>query len=280
MNKLIISFFGEEVTINTPRTLEYLKKEIASKFCFSPSDAAEILISYFTDLKKIFIKTEQDFMDFVKKKIYKVDLDISQESQLYKKSMQKLLEENDKDKDKKKLEEILTLNEELEKKKDTYIKAKEIEIKKLEEEIKFITQQKNNLIKETNKEKEKISKEIRDNELKINSLRKKLGIPLKQEKKIEQINKKNTPLNIRKFKCGNLEINKSKKVYKVHTGIYCNGCGANSIVGYRFKCAICPNFDYCQKCEELNKDKHPHPFIKIYSPQTAPIDIKCDLNKI
>ena len=56
--------------------------------------------------------------------------------------MQKLLEENDKDKDKKKLEEILTLNEELEKKKDTYIKAKEIEIKKLEEEIKFITQQK------------------------------------------------------------------------------------------------------------------------------------------
>lgn len=67
---------------------------------------------------------------------------------------------------------------------------------------------------------------------------------------------------------------------KIHKGVTCDGCGISPITGNRFKCAICPNFDYCQKCEELNKDKHPHPFIKIYSPQTAPIDIKCDLNKI
>ena len=63
------------------------------------------------------------------------------------------------------------------------------------------------IIKETNKEKEKISKEIRDNELKINSLQKKLGIPLKQEKKIEQINKKKEDKSI----LGNIE-NKKKKL--------------------------------------------------------------------
>ena len=51
----------------------------------------------------------------------------------------------------------------------------------------------------------------------------------------------------------------------------------NPIVGNRFKCSICDNFDFCEKCENLNKDKHLHPFIKIYSPQVAPIEIKCEL---
>ena len=53
MNKLILNFFGEEITIDTPKTLQNLKQEIASKFCFNPSDAAEILVSYFNDLKKV-----------------------------------------------------------------------------------------------------------------------------------------------------------------------------------------------------------------------------------
>jgi len=64
---------------------------------------------------------------------------------------------------------------------------------------------------------------------------------------------------------------------KIHQGIHCNGCGMNPIEGNRFKCAVCENFDYCEKCESLNKDLHLHPFIKIYSPETAPIKVKCDL---
>jgi len=77
-----------------------------------------------------------------------------------------------------------------------------------------------------------------------------------------------------KLKAGapNQEENK-----KVHVGIHCNGCGVNPIVGNRFKCAICDNFDYCEKCESLNKDSHKHPFIKIYSPENAPVEIKCEL---
>ena len=105
MEKLVLNFFGEEITIDTPKTLQKLKDEIASKFCFNPSDAAEILVSYFNDLKKVFIQTEQDFVEFVKKQIYKIDLDISQESQLYKNSMKQLEEENAQNK--KTLEELL-----------------------------------------------------------------------------------------------------------------------------------------------------------------------------
>jgi exonuclease VII large subunit len=99
-----------------------LKDEIAAKFCFNPSDAAEILVSYFNDLKKVFIQTEQDFVEFVKKHIYKVDLDISQESQLYKNSMKQLEEENAQSK--KTLEELLKKNMDLEAKKKKYLEEK------------------------------------------------------------------------------------------------------------------------------------------------------------
>ena len=41
------------------------------------------------------------------------------------------------------------------------------------------------------------------------------------------------------------------------------------IVGNRFKCSICNEFDYCEKCEEKLADKHGHPFLKIYNPDMA-----------
>ena len=351
MNKLILNFFGEEITIDTPKTLQNLKQEIASKFCFNPSDAAEILVSYFNDLKKTFIQTEQDFLDFIKENIYKVDLDISQESQLYKNSMKKLQEETELDI--KTLEGLIKANEEIENKKKAYVDEKNKQIKDLDEKIKAITKQKIALMKETNKEKEIMNKEIKTNQKKIEELQKKLGLkitPIKEVKKqaspkpkpkpqpkkkpiVKKVAKKvvkiakkvenkkkeeKTQENEEKgfLNIDNLTQNITQKIgeigkmvlplanqivnkinenldkkeiklkagspnqeenKKVHVGIHCNGCGVNPIVGNRFKCAICDNFDYCEKCESLNKDSHKHPFIKIYSPENAPIEIKCEL---
>jgi exonuclease VII large subunit len=328
-----------------------LKQEIASKFCFNPSDAAEILVSYFNDLKKTFIQTEQDFLDFIKKNIYKVDLDISQESQLYKNSMKKLQEETELDI--KTLEGLIKANEEIENKKKAYVDEKNKQIKDLDEKIKAITKQKTALMKETNKEKEIMNKEIKTNQKKIEELQKKLGLkitPIKEvkkpaspkpkpkpqpkkkpivkkiAKKVVKITKKvenkkkeeKTQENEEKgfLNIDNLTQNITQKIgeigkmvlplanqivnkinenldkkeiklkagapnqeenKKVHVGIHCNGCGVNPIVGNRFKCAICDNFDYCEKCESLNKDSHKHPFIKIYSPENAPVEIKCEL---
>ena len=346
MEKLVLNFFGEEITIDTPKTLQNLKQEIASKFCFSPSDAAEILVSYFNDLKKIFIQTEQDFVEFVKKHIYKIDLDISQESQLYKNSMKQLEEENAQ------LEELMKKNLELEAKKKKLLEEKSKKLKELNDKITAINEQKFALMKETSIGKEKIVKEIITNQKKINELEKKLGIaPIKKEKpekahlkpkadkkKIQKIAKKAAKIvkkveqkkkeekkkekkdekkdekgffNIGEItqnitnkinditKCvidnaneitnkitGKIEIKDIKlkaaapqkeKKKKIHQGIHCNGCGMNPIEGNRFKCAVCENFDYCEKCESINKDLHLHPFIKIYSPETAPIKVKCDL---
>jgi len=57
-------------------------------------------------------------------------------------------------------------------------------------------------------------------------------------------------------------INKSKTVHKK---IKCEHCFMKPIVGLRYKCSICQNYNLCEKCEEKNEEtqKHSHDFIKI-----------------
>lgn len=53
-----------------------------------------------------------------------------------------------------------------------------------------------------------------------------------------------------------------------HTAVACDGCGMAPIIGVRYKCSVCKNFDFCQGCEE-NKD-HEHAFLKIKRAGQAP----------
>lgn len=57
----------------------------------------------------------------------------------------------------------------------------------------------------------------------------------------------------------------------VHPNVECDGCGQCPIIGPRYKCTVRKDFDYCSKCEETKN--HPHPFIKINTPGTAPTAI-------
>ncbi|XP_064539090.1 protein ref(2)P [Drosophila montana] len=41
----------------------------------------------------------------------------------------------------------------------------------------------------------------------------------------------------------------------IHEGIECDSCKALPLVGFRYKCMQCPNFDLCQACESAHK--HP-----------------------
>ena len=59
--------------------------------------------------------------------------------------------------------------------------------------------------------------------------------------------------------------NVAKKV--IHFGVACDQCKKFPIVGVRYKCAVCPNFDFCEDCEKKFADKHNHAFYKIYEPQ-------------
>ena len=40
---------------------------------------------------------------------------------------------------------------------------------------------------------------------------------------------------------------------QVHSLVACDGCESDPLIGQRFKCTICENFDYCGKCMESNE---------------------------
>lgn len=64
----------------------------------------------------------------------------------------------------------------------------------------------------------------------------------------------------------------------IHQKVACDGCGMKPIVGVRFKCTVCPNFDFCENCEKDKAEEHKHPFLKIRKPELAPSQIQCILN--
>lgn len=53
-----------------------------------------------------------------------------------------------------------------------------------------------------------------------------------------------------------------------HSNVTCDCCDAYPIVGVRYKCAICPDFDLCERCEA--KGNHEHALLKIRRPELAP----------
>mmetsp|Transcript_17125 Transcript_17125/g.17009 ORF Transcript_17125/g.17009 Transcript_17125/m.17009 type:complete len:417 (-) Transcript_17125:38-1288(-) len=71
-----------------------------------------------------------------------------------------------------------------------------------------------------------------------------------------------------------VENNKSEIVQERVT---CDSCGVSPIIGHRYKCSVCQNFDFCSKCEA--SVDHEHPFIKIRTQEQAPKTIFCALDE-
>ncbi|CAK62863.1 unnamed protein product (macronuclear) [Paramecium tetraurelia] len=63
-----------------------------------------------------------------------------------------------------------------------------------------------------------------------------------------------------------VDVKESKKV--VHQGVMCDGCKIFPIEGIRYKCAVCIDFDLCEKCEDLGN--HQHAMLKIRKPEQTP----------
>jgi hypothetical protein len=72
-----------------------------------------------------------------------------------------------------------------------------------------------------------------------------------------------------------LKLTKEKQAQKessiVHEDIRCNGCQVKPVIGNRFKCSVCEDFDFCEKCELQNytTGNHKHCFIMIRHPNMA-----------
>ena len=364
MKKVSLNFFGEQVSINMPTDLASLRQQISEKFMFSPSDAAEIVVSYAKDIGKKIIETEQDFVNFLTDKINKIDLDISQDSKLFKESLNTLQKESQDNK--KELEDALKKKEEIKKRRETALKNRQAEIKKLEKQIEEMKKKKKKIQHLSKKEEKQFCSEEKTINIKINDLETKLGInknKLKSKKpnkvqnmivdclkskneeykKLEtitadisakinkivkdviehklqkmhtlekQIRTKKVELkpdekqffvnyprfchdiakrvdsfsqninsetkklieDIKRVKKNEKQIlcpikvkvikkedkkGKKENDKEVHYFVTCDGCKMGPIIGKRYQCGVCPDFDYCEKCYEKEKEKHKHTF--------------------
>ena len=239
---------------------------------------------------KTIISSDADLNQFLISKATTIDLDISQQSQIYKENLNQLQEETLKDKSV--LEELLKKNEELENLKKTKfiydnkeIESINLQIEELIKKQKELNEKKRELQKKISVEIDKINKEQEENDVKIAEFQKKLGIPIQEKKKPKRLSfdnkiifeneeEKENKLN-EKFK--NLSLNpkeeddlkedekekkdkKNKRKKEVHYTVICDGCNMEPIVGKRYKCKFCDNFDYCENCYEKNKNEHSHEF--------------------
>lgn len=59
----------------------------------------------------------------------------------------------------------------------------------------------------------------------------------------------------------------------IHRRVECDGCGIAPIVGTRFKCAVCKDFDLCESCEATTSHNATHAFLQIKTPAQAPAAI-------
>ena len=232
MKDISLDFFGEKVSIKMPTSLDSLRKAISEKFMFSPSDAAEVIISYVKDLGKKIIETEQDFSNFISNKIGKINLDISENSRLYLENYNSLKKENDENK--KLLEEYLKKDSQLEKKKEDLMKQEMEQISQIEEKIQKLQLKKKKMQKKIKTETKLIEKEKKENSKKIQNLQKKLNVDKTPT----------TPPYPKKIVLKN--ANAPKK--EIHPFATCDGCKVSPIIGKRYKCKENPNIDLCEKC--------------------------------
>ena len=121
MEKLTLDFFGEKVSISTPKDLSFLRIQISEKYCFSDVDAAEILIYYLNENQKTYIINDEDYSKFLSHKASLIYLDIDPNSKLYKdkcSKMEKEVEEKSVE-----LEKLVQKKAEIEKSEEEYLKT-------------------------------------------------------------------------------------------------------------------------------------------------------------
>jgi hypothetical protein len=120
-----------------------------------------------------------------------------------------------------------------------------------------ITLKENELIFEK-AEKERINKEKKKLNGEIDYLKSEFdNKKAKLEKEIEKLKKEKKEIEKNK-----IELPSCKTV---HTNIKCNICFMSPIIGYRYKCKQCSDYNLCQKCHEQNTEtmQHQHFFYRI-----------------
>ena len=203
--KINLNFFGEEICIPVQKDLTSIRSTISTKFCFTDSDAQEILLYYIKGDKKIIIKSEEDYKIFLQEKTKKIILDISQSSKIY----QKNLEEIKRNEMNEELKKLYKKRDELKNLKNIKFEKEMKEIEEIKASIKKMKLKKKKLKDYIKEEENKIEEEKVKNEKKIIELENKLRI--KSDIYFPKINKIDKYISHK----NNKHLNKNKKEKKL-----------------------------------------------------------------
>ena len=183
MSKVTLNFFGETIMVDKPKTLSSLRNEISRLFCLSSQDAAEIILTYKKQGEKQSISNDEELKTFLNSKSSMIDLEISQNSKLFKDNLKKLQEENLNGK--KTLDELLKKKKDLNNLKENKFISERKEIKEIEARIFELFRKKNEIRKKVFEGMRLIEKEIKENDKKIQELQKKLDLTEEKSEKLK-----------------------------------------------------------------------------------------------
>ncbi len=224
MSSLTLNFFGEIVQVPFPKDLFALKSYIADKYMFSPEDVSEILINYLQDNTKVYISNESDFEKFKNLKITSLTLDVDQNSKLFPKENKK--PENEEKK--KRLEELLKIEEEEKLKNAKADKKIDEKIAEIDKKDKIIRNESRKICNKDYKENKAYEKVLKEKEERIYYLQKKLGLPITvplpeaEQKKLDEIERE---------KARKLREEKLKACPKKPVSLACGSCQNNMAPG-------------------------------------------------
>lgn len=278
--KISLNFYGDIKSIKNPESFKKFKELVSKKFFLNPIDVEELIFKYLDDENKIVTISNEESYQLTKniKKYLTIEIEISEKSKIFINNENTQSKEHNKTA--KKINEDTIYAEKL--KNEIANKQKELEDilnkEKVEKENKILQ----NLSKSKEKKEENNKKKVLNNNNKNNNNNYDI-IYIKNlvEKSIkEEINyiTKNIVNKTAKivsncldkkdsfFLKNNISPDVISKENVVHKNIFCDGCNKGPIVGIRYKCLTCYDFDYCDLCEEKLAENHGHNFIKIRKP--------------
>ena len=217
MDKIFLNFFGESISIPKPKNLQTLRQIITLKFYLNQKDAEEILLTYTKDNKKFIIHKDEEFKEFIKSKINKIDLDIDEKSQIYEENLKKI--QDQKLIEQKSIQELRNKNKELEEMKKNKFVLEYEKLKNIKNKIEELKVLKKKIKKRIKKGTKLIEEKIKENDKKIKELEKKLQLINTMNKPIQQYQK-----NLFKFNKNIIsnkpKLNQDTKSNKIKSLIY------------------------------------------------------------
>lgn len=262
-----LNFYDECKEVYTAPTFTELKHVTAIAYSLEMSDANELVFKYKDNENDIITVSNEDDYAIALASVTKLDfiIEISETSKLFKSIFEKSRIVSPAENLQKEIEEKERELRELLEKEEATRKQKEEEqrlMKQCEEEAKRKHEEELKIAAELRAQREEEIKQKKEDSVKVDEAE----IEIMVAKSLENMKKSIIDKIVSETVSS---INKTeKKPPVIHKQVSCDGCKVYPIVGIRYKCTVCHNFDYCENCEEKNSETHNHNFIKIKNPNS------------